>query len=203
MKVLIIVAMTPDGIIGNAGGLPWHEPEDLRHFKRTTTGHAVIMGRKTFDSIRRPLPGRRNIVISRSRLTTPRPTDDEAQNPEAGTAAGARDEQRVREGAACPRTPGTALDFVASLEAALDLCRARGERDVFIAGGAQIYALALPVAEEMIVSWIDRPGIAGDTRFPEWRREEWLECGHERVGELIVARFRRRGGPPFSSGGFS
>jgi len=61
----IIVAMTPQRVIGKDGGLPWSLPEDLRHFKATTMGHAVIMGRATHLSIGRPLPGRRNIVLSR------------------------------------------------------------------------------------------------------------------------------------------
>lgn len=59
--------MTAQRIIGNAGGLPWHLPEDLAFFKKTTSGHAIIMGRKTYDSIGRPLPKRRNIVMSRDR----------------------------------------------------------------------------------------------------------------------------------------
>lgn len=59
--------MTQDRIIGSNGTLPWHLPEDLAFFKRTTTGHAIVMGRKTFDSIGRPLPNRRNIVITRDR----------------------------------------------------------------------------------------------------------------------------------------
>ena len=60
-----IVAMTPDRVIGRAGTLPWHMPEDLAFFKRTTSGHSVVMGRKTFESIGRPLPRRRNIVLTR------------------------------------------------------------------------------------------------------------------------------------------
>jgi dihydrofolate reductase len=61
----IVVAMARGGCIGRAGGLPWRYPEDLRHFKRLTLGHAVIMGRKTHASIGRPLPERRNLVVSR------------------------------------------------------------------------------------------------------------------------------------------
>lgn len=60
-----IVAMTPGRIIGRDNNLPWHFPEDLRFFKRTTKGHPVVMGRKTFESIGRPLPDRQNIVITR------------------------------------------------------------------------------------------------------------------------------------------
>jgi len=61
----LIVAVARNGVIGNQGGLPWHISEDLKHFKKTTSGHAIIMGRKTYDSIGRPLPKRRNIVVTR------------------------------------------------------------------------------------------------------------------------------------------
>jgi len=63
----MIVAMTPDRIIGRDGKLPWRLPADLRHFKRLTMGHPIIMGRKTWASIGKPLPGRDNIVLSRQR----------------------------------------------------------------------------------------------------------------------------------------
>src|SRR5690606_16570325 len=68
MKSLIIIAAVgKNGVIGNKGKLPWHIPEDLQHFKKVTSGHAIIMGRKTWDSIGKPLPNRRNIVISRDK----------------------------------------------------------------------------------------------------------------------------------------
>ena len=59
----IVVAMTKDRVIGKDGKLPWHVPEDLRHFRKVTTGHAIIMGRKTYESIGKPLPNRRNMVV--------------------------------------------------------------------------------------------------------------------------------------------
>ncbi len=65
IRLTAIVAMTPDRVIGKAGSLPWHLPEDLAFFKRTTSGHPIVMGRKTFESIGRPLPKRRNIVLTR------------------------------------------------------------------------------------------------------------------------------------------
>ena len=65
MTLTAIVAMTPERIIGRDNSLPWHFPEDLRFFKRTTSGHPVVMGRKTFDSIGKPLPNRQNIVLTR------------------------------------------------------------------------------------------------------------------------------------------
>ena len=63
--LFMIAAMARNRVIGQAGQMPWHEPEDLRHFKAMTTGHAVIMGRKTWDALGRPLPKRRNLVITR------------------------------------------------------------------------------------------------------------------------------------------
>ncbi|MCW1923473.1 dihydrofolate reductase [Luteolibacter arcticus] len=65
MRLIAIVAMTPERVIGRDGTLPWHLPEDLAFFKRTTSGHPIVMGRKTYDSIGRPLPKRRNIVVTR------------------------------------------------------------------------------------------------------------------------------------------
>jgi dihydrofolate reductase len=65
MVVCLIVAASENGVIGKANQLPWHIPEDLRYFKTVTSGKTVIMGRKTFESIGRPLPNRRNIVITR------------------------------------------------------------------------------------------------------------------------------------------
>lgn len=64
--MIAIVAMSPQRVIGAAGRIPWHISEDLKFFKRTTLGHSVLMGRKTFDSIGKPLPGRENLVLSRT-----------------------------------------------------------------------------------------------------------------------------------------
>ncbi|TVQ41648.1 MAG: type 3 dihydrofolate reductase [Wenzhouxiangella sp.] len=65
-ELTLIAAMARNRVIGANGGMPWHLPADLAHFKQTTFGHPVLMGRKTFESIGRPLPGRRNIVLSRA-----------------------------------------------------------------------------------------------------------------------------------------
>lgn len=63
--LVAIVAMTSERVIGRDGALPWHIPDDLKFFKRTTNGHPVVMGRKTYESIGKPLPNRRNIVLTR------------------------------------------------------------------------------------------------------------------------------------------
>jgi dihydrofolate reductase len=64
--LVLVVAVSENGVIGREGGLPWHLPEDLKHFRRVTTGHAIVMGRRTWESIGRPLPDRRSIVVTRT-----------------------------------------------------------------------------------------------------------------------------------------
>jgi dihydrofolate reductase len=64
-RVVLVAAVAANGVIGRDGGIPWHLPEDLRHFKATTTGHVVLMGRRTYQSIGRPLPGRTTVVLTR------------------------------------------------------------------------------------------------------------------------------------------
>ena len=71
MPLSLIVAVARNGVIGRDGGLPWRLPEDLKHFKTLTTGHAIVMGRRTFVSIGRALPGRRNLVVSRTLVDVP------------------------------------------------------------------------------------------------------------------------------------
>ena len=71
MELIIIAAMTPRRVIGNQNRLPWLLPEDMQHFKRTTMGHTVVMGRRTFESIGQPLVGRRNIILSANPAFTP------------------------------------------------------------------------------------------------------------------------------------
>jgi len=83
MKLHIMVARAKNGVIGHKGKMPWHLPEDLKRFKQITTGHAVIMGRKTYESIGKPLPNRRNIVLTRRR---------DASFPDAVAVAGSLDE---------------------------------------------------------------------------------------------------------------
>lgn len=138
-RVSIIVARALHNVIGFNNTLPWHLPEDLAHFKRTTLGKTVIMGRKTFESIvarlGRPLPGRRNIVVTRNSSWT---------------------------------FPG--IDHASSLDQALLLCAA--EPRVFVIGGAQLYAEALHVADELIITEIDRM-IEGDAFFPEINMNDW------------------------------
>ena len=142
-SISLIVARARNGVIGRNGTLPWRLPEDLAHFKRTTTGHSVIMGRRTWESIGRPLPGRRNIVVTRN----------------SGFAA-----------------PGA--ETAADLDAALALCA--GEAEVFVIGGAQLYAEALPRAQRLVVTEIDAD-FEGDTYWPSLDRTHWHETAREHL----------------------
>lgn len=139
--VCLIAAVARDGGIGHAGRLLVRIAEDLRRFKQLTLGSPVIMGRATWDSIGRPLPGRDNIVITR--------------NP-AWHAEGARP--------------------AASLEAALALVA--GADRVFITGGVGIYALALPLADELELTEIDAV-FPADTFFPSWNRADFRQTARE------------------------
>jgi dihydrofolate reductase len=142
----LIAAVARNRVIGRAGDLPWRLPEDLRHFKRTTLGHCLIMGRKTWESLPGSLPGRRSVVISRD---------------------------------ASFRAHGA--EVVADLDAALAAARAGpGERGI-VAGGAQIYALALPLVQRMWLTRVDAE-VEGDVRFPAWDETQW-----ERVASVAHA----------------
>ncbi|MEK6202027.1 MAG: dihydrofolate reductase [Desulfobulbaceae bacterium] len=151
MEVIIIAAMAANQVIGRENTIPWHIPGELQWFKATTMGHVLIMGRKTHESIGRPLPGRTTVVISRA-------TD--------------------------LHLPGCST--VQSLEQALTLCASREK--VFIAGGAQIYTLALPLADTIILSILDQE-FAGDTFFPLVPEEEFTEIAQTAVpGPLPYTR---------------
>lgn len=136
----LILAMDIRRGIGIRNTLPWRLPEDLAFFKRTTSGHPIIMGRKTFESIGRPLPNRRNIVVTR--------------NADWGH-------------------PG--IETANSLEQALRLA---GDGEMFVIGGAQIFAESLPLASKLIVTEIGKE-FECDTFFPDLNPSEWKEVSRE------------------------
>ena len=133
-SLTLIAAMGKNRAIGLDGRMPWHLPAELQHFKKATMGKAIVMGRKTWQAIGRPLPGRQNIVVSRN--------------------------------------PGFHAEGV-DLANSLDDASAMSESDeVMIIGGGQLYALALPMANRMVLTLIDIEPEA-DTWFPEWDEKEW------------------------------
>ena len=140
-RLTLVAARARNGVIGRDGGLPWRIPADLAHFKATTMGAPIVMGRRTWESIGRPLPGRRNVVVSR--------------NPELAV-----------DGA----------EVVASLDAALAVCGDVPE--VFVIGGAELYAAALPVADRLVLTEVDAD-VDGDTYFPPLDAREWQATSTE------------------------
>lgn len=143
LRIGLIYARARNGVIGRDGVMPWHLPEDLAHFKRTTLSHPVIMGRKTWESLPprfRPLPGRRNLVVTRQG---------------DWNEIGAQRASSLRE----------ALQFCASSET------------VWVMGGAQIYAQALPLAQRIEVTEIAQ-NVDGDAYAPVLG-PEWTEAARE------------------------
>ncbi len=94
-EICLVVARSRGGVIGREGALPWHLPADLKHFKRLTVGKPVIMGRKTFDSIGKPLPGRHNIVVTRNHAWSHAGVTVAANIAEAIAAAGLNPKARA------------------------------------------------------------------------------------------------------------
>ena len=143
MTVSLIVAISSNGVIGRDGGLPWRLSADLRHFKRTTMGHHLIIGRRTWEEVGKPLPGRTMVVLTRD-----------------------------------PDFSADGVKVVHSLEEALAV--ARGDDEPFIAGGAQVYRMALEAG------FVDRicltrvhAEVEGDTFFPEVDLKAWRLVSEE------------------------
>jgi dihydrofolate reductase len=139
--VSLVAAVARDGGIGHRGELLVRLPEDLRRFKAITLGQPIIMGRRTWQSIGRALPGRRNIVVTR----------DAGLRLEGAETAGSLDEA---------------------------LALAGDAPIVHVIGGAELYALALPLADELQLTEIDAE-FPADTFFPAWDRSRFALAAHE------------------------
>jgi dihydrofolate reductase len=137
--ISIIAAMDRKRGIGVDNKLPWRLSADLKRFRELTMGHHIIVGRKTFESIGRPLPGRWMIVVTRDRSY---------------------------------RAEG--CDVAHSVEDAINLARERGESEVFICGGAEIYAQSIGIVDRMYLTFVDAE-VAADTFFPAVDEREWSE----------------------------
>ena len=165
MTVALVAAVARGGVIGRDNRVPWHLPEDMRRFRELTTGHPVLMGRKTWDSLPdrfRPLPGRRNVVVTRN---------------SAWHAPGA--------------------ERAGSLAEALDLVA--GAPRVFVIGGGELYAHALPLADELVLTELDLD-VEGDAWFPAFDRDTFVEVEREqRVADdgtsFAFVTYRRPSGP--------
>ena len=140
-RLAIIAAVARNGVIGAGNAMPWHLSADLKRFRALTTGHRVIMGRKTWQSLGKPLPGRENVVVSRDRRL---------------------------------QAPGCRV--VGSLGAAL--ANPVLPPPAFCIGGAQLYAEALPLADEIYLTRIDAD-FEGDTCMPPFDPRAWQEASRE------------------------
>ena len=139
MIISLIVAMDEKRGIGKDGRLPWRLSSDLKRFRELTMGHHMIVGRKTFESIGKPLPGRQTIVVTGNLTFKP---------------------DRC---------------FVTnSVQAAFALAQERGEPEVFVIGGAEIYAQVLDVAERIYLTQVHAE-VDADTFFPELKHDRWTE----------------------------
>nr|AIA11731.1 Dihydrofolate reductase [uncultured bacterium] len=150
-KISLIVAMAENRVIGKENGMPWHIPGELPRFKRITTGHPIIMGRKTYESIGRPLPNRVNIVITR----------------DAGFKV---------DGVVVVHSLEEALEVAKKAElltphpSPLPINGAREQLgEVFIIGGGEIFKQAMPIADKLYLTLIHK-NIEGDTHFPKYEK---------------------------------
>ena len=159
MTVTIIAAVARNGVIGAGGDIPWTLPGEQARFKATTMGHVLVMGRATYESIGRPLPGRTTIVVTRR----------EDWQPEGGHPEG--------------------LLVAGSVEGALAWA-AGIDDEVFVAGGAQVYAAALPVTDVLLMTWVDAEP-DGDTFFPDVDWAAWREVSREDNEGWTLAAYER------------
>jgi dihydrofolate reductase len=147
VPITIVGALAENGVIGRDNGLPWRLKSDMVHFRAITMGKPVVMGRKTFLSIGRPLPGRTTIVVSRDH-TFAAPGIVVAPSIEAGLTVAQGDALRRR--AEC----------------------------IIVAGGADLYAQTMPLAERLRVTYVHR-AVDGDAFFPAIDRSVWLETARD------------------------
>src|SRR5258707_294407 len=134
-RISLIVAMAKNRVIGANQSIPWYLPGELKMFKTITMGHHIVMGRNTWESIARLLPGRTTVVVTRQR------------------------DYRVEGAIVAP-----------TLDDALAACRDNDE--IFVIGGAQLYAAALPRADRIYLTEVDAE-VEGDTYMPEFDLREW------------------------------
>lgn len=185
-----IAAMALNGVIGRGNTIPWHLPEDFKWFKRATMGQVVIMGRKTFLSLGKPLPGRKNYVLTRH----PRKLlDDPAFAPYvAGAKVGSAAHPRKRPlQFVLPGAPGTELCLARGLDS---LRRAGLLESAWLAGGAMLYEQFLPECSDLYLSVVFRE-VEGDAVFPPF--EHLFEPDYTvdlKTPEFEVRHYRRRTG---------
>ena len=148
MKISLIAAVARNGIIGKTDpngkpDLPWHLPDDFAYFKRKTSHHPIIMGRKSLDALGKPLPNRTNIVLTRN-----------------------------------PDFRAEGVTIVHTLDDAITAAKAVNDQEIFVIGGAEVYAMALPVATTLYLTEIHK-AYDGDASFPAFDKADWTEFSRQ------------------------
>lgn len=152
MTISVVAAVARNGVIGRDGDMPWHLPDDLRHFKALTLGGTLVMGRKTYDSIGRPLPGRTTVVVTRQ--------------------------------------PDWSVPGVTTAHSLEDALAAAPDGDTFVVGGGEIYAMALPLADRLVITEVDQSP-EGDAHFPAVDWSHWRETARERHDGFSFVTYER------------
>jgi dihydrofolate reductase len=140
-RLSLIVAMARNGVIGAGNRIPWHLPNELKLFRQLTMGHHIVMGRRTYESINRLLPGRTTVIVTRRRDYV---------------------------------VPGAIVAH--SVPEALEACR--GDAEIFVIGGADLFRETLPIADRLYLTVVDAEP-EGDTFMPEMDMSEWREISAE------------------------
>lgn len=161
--ISLIAAVATNGVIGSTGNIPWSYPADLAHFKQTTSGHPVVVGRRTHesivDTIGGPLPQRETIVLS---------TTTTYDSPSVTTAT-------------------TVDDAVSQALATADTL---DTDTIYVIGGESLYEQYLPVATELVLTTIpEEPD--GDTHFPEWDQTAWTVTNQATPGDVVITTYHR------------
>src|SRR5262245_37777372 len=170
--------MSENRVIGAGGKIPWHLPEDFKWFKQMTTGQVIVMGRKTFESIGKPLPNRETIVLSASGFSYPGVTV-------------VRDlkelEQSLLEGPLPLTRPSDTLSPTAGEGSVSGSAK---QREVFICGGAKVYEQALPLCSDLYLTLVKRE-VEGDAFFPPFEAQFGLQEEILDRPEFKILHFRR------------
>lgn len=144
MRISLVAALDRNRAIGRDNAMPWHLPDDFKHFKALTFGKPILMGRKTAESLGRALPGRLNLVLTRS-----------------------------------GRVPFEGMQAVASIDAAKGVAAASGAGELCIIGGAEVYALTLPMTGALHLTQVDAEVEGADAFFPAFDPAQWRIVSRE------------------------
>lgn len=144
MKISLVAALDRNNAIGRDNAMPWHLPDDFRHFKALTLGKPILMGRKTAESLGRALPGRLNLVLTRS-----------------------------------GRVPFEGMRVVACIDEAKRIATLSDADELCVIGGAEVYALALPLADVLHLTHVDAEVEGADAFFPAFDASQWRVVSRE------------------------